>query len=66
MGIIYYFPQGDKSCSTALLFALQMIFTRYDVDKSGTMKSFEMRSAVQDAGQTFWNQQTQIRVVLTL
>ncbi|KAL2082678.1 hypothetical protein ACEWY4_022496 [Coilia grayii] len=28
----------------------QMIFTRYDVDKSGTMKSFEMRSAVQDAG----------------
>lgn len=30
---------------------LQMIFTRYDVDQSGTIRSFEMRSAVQDAGE---------------
>lgn len=33
------------------LFALQMIFTRYDVDQSGTIRSFEMRNAVQDAGE---------------
>ncbi|XP_063079894.1 calpain-3-like [Engraulis encrasicolus] len=28
----------------------QMIFKRYDLDKSGTIRSYEMRSAVQDAG----------------
>ena len=31
---------------------LQVIFKRYDSDSSGTIKSNEMRNAVEDAGQT--------------
>ncbi|XP_041950833.1 calpain-3-like [Alosa sapidissima] len=34
----------------------RMIFTRYDVDQSGTISSFEMRNAVQDAGFRLNNQ----------
>lgn len=30
---------------------IQVIFKRYDVDNSGTIKSFDMRNAVEDAGQ---------------
>ncbi|XP_062406279.1 calpain-3-like [Sardina pilchardus] len=34
----------------------RMIFTRYDVDQSDTIRSFEMRNAVQDAGFRLNNQ----------
>lgn len=42
-------PEHSKNLKV-LCMCMQVIFTRYDKDKSSTISSFEMRSAVTDAG----------------